>query len=349
MIVKKIKNKKILLIGGTGSLGQTLVEHLHNDNEVSILSRDETKQWMMQNKFLNYNLNYYLCDIRDLKSLKKAILFLKPDIIVNASALKQVPTCETFPFESVKTNIIGVENLTKVCTNDFEPEIVIGISTDKACKPVNVYGLCKAIGERLYTTANISNKTKFICVRYGNVLESRGSIIPLYKFHARTDKIYNLTHTDMTRFFISLNESVNLIMTAITLGKKGDTFIPYVKSGRIKHLAEIFKDRFGGSIKLIGTRPGEKIHEELINEEEIRRTYKLNKDYLIIKPFISKLHPKYDLTYSQESNDKLTKSNLKRYTSDLFVLSKEQLHSYLGKNNIFEKEFEILKEDVVKF
>jgi len=338
-----------LIIGGTGSLGQTLVKHLYSSNQIFILSRDETKQWLMQNKYLKYDINYYLCDIRDYKSLKKAILFLRPDIIINVSAIKQVPTCEMFPYESVKTNIIGVENLIKVCTEDYEPEIVLGVSTDKACKPVNVYGMCKAIGERLYISANSANKTRFLCVRYGNVLESRGSIIPLFRYHARTDKIYSLTHSDMTRFFISLDESVELIATAIALGKKGDTFIPFVKSGRIIDLAGIFVDRFGGEIKEIGIRPGEKIHEELINEEEMRRTYELNKDYLIIKPFISKIHPNYDLAYSRDSNAHLPRSRLERYSSDLFLFSREQLRVFLEEKNIFEKEFEAYKEDEVRF
>jgi len=347
--MKKIKNKKILIIGGTGSLGQTLVHHLYKANQISILSRDETKQWMMQNKYLNYNLNYHLCDIRDYKALKKAILGLKPEIIINTSAIKQVPACEMFPYESVKTNIIGVENLVKVCTEDYEPEIVLGVSTDKACKPVNVYGMCKAVGERLYIAANAANKTKFICVRYGNVLESRGSIIPLFRYHANTDKIYTVTHLDMTRFFISLDESVALIIAALTLGKKGDTFIPFVKSGRIKDLAEIFADKFGGKIKKIGIRPGEKIHEELINEEEIRRTYKLNKDYLIIKPFLSNLHPRYDLAYRKNTNAQLPKSKLKKYSSDLCLLSKNELYDFLESRNIFEKDFAGYKDNEVRF
>jgi UDP-glucose 4-epimerase len=345
----KVKDKKILIIGGTGSLGQTLAKYLYNSNLIFILSRDETKQWLMQNKYLNYDINYYLCDIRDYISLKRAILFLKPQIIINASAIKQVPTCEMFPYESVKTNIIGVENLIKICTDDYEPEVVLGVSTDKACKPVNVYGMCKAIGERLYIAANAANKTRFLCVRYGNVLESRGSIIPLFKYHARTDKIYPLTSPQMSRFFISLDESVKLITTAICLGKKGDTFVPFVKSGRIVDLAEIFVEKFGGKIKKIGIRPGEKIHEELINEEEIRRTYELNEDYLIIKPFISKIHPKYDLTYTPESNARLPKSCLERYSSDLFLLSKDKLYTFLEERNIFEKEFEVYKEDEVRF
>lgn len=347
--MKTIKNKKILIIGGTGSLGQSLVEYFYKYNQLFIVSRDETKQWLMQNKYFKYDINYYLCDVRDYQSLKKAVLFSKSDIIINASAIKQVPTCEMFPYESIKTNIIGVENLIKICTQHYEPEVVVGVSTDKACKPVNVYGMCKAIGERLYIAANTANKTRFLCVRYGNVLESRGSIIPLFKYKSRTDKIYPVTHTNMTRFFISLDESVELIKVAIIHGKKGDTFIPFVKSGRINDLAEVFIERFGGRIKVTGIRPGEKMHEELINEEEIRRTYQLNKEYLIIKPFISKLHPNYDLIYREDTNVKLPRIQLKKYSSELTLFTKEQLRNFLEERKIFEKEFEGYSEGEVKF
>ncbi len=345
----KIENKRILIVGGTGSLGQVLVQHLYDSNEIFILSRDETKQWMMQNKYLEYDINYYLCDIRNFEGLKKAILFIKPDIIINASAIKQVPTCEMFPYESVETNIIGIQNLVRISTEYYEPKVVLGISTDKACKPVNVYGMCKAIGERLYIAANGMNETKFLCVRYGNVMESRGSIIPLYKYRSQTDKVYPITHKEMTRFFMTLDDSVKLIKTAIIMGKKGDTFIPFVKSGRIIDLAEIFIEKYGGDIREIGIRPGEKIHEELINDEEIRRTYELNLEYLIIKPFISNIHPIYDLSYGQESNSQLKKTNLQKFTSDLFILSKTDLRNFLNKKNIFERDFKTFKDEEVKF
>lgn len=347
--MKAIKNKIILIIGGTGSLGQSLVEYFYKSNQLFIVSRDETKQWLMQNKYLKYNINYYLCDIRDCQSLRKAILFLKPDVIINASAIKQVPTCEMFPYESVKTNVIGVENLIEICTQHYEPEVVVGVSTDKACKPVNVYGMCKAIGERLYIAANAASKTRFLCVRYGNVLESRGSIIPLFRYRSCNDKVYPITHINMTRFFISLDESVALINAAIIHGKKGDTFVPFVKSGRIKDLAEIFIERFGGRIEVTGIRPGEKMHEELINEEEIRRTYQLSEDYLIIKPFISKLHPNYDLIYREDTNVKLPKTRLKRYSSDLTLFSKDRLCRFLEERKIFENKFEGYSENEVKF
>lgn len=326
-----LKNKKILIIGGTGSLGQALVKYLYKTNQVWILSRDEVKQWLMQNRYLGHkNIDYYICDIRDYEGLKKAILYIKPEIIINASALKQIPICEAFPFESVKTNIIGIENLINICSYYYEPEIVLGVSTDKACRPINVYGMCKAIGEKLYLSANNEDsKTKFLCVRYGNVLESRGSIIPLFKYHARTDKVYYLTDPNMTRFFISLNESVRLIIAAILLGEKGDIFIPIVKSGRIKDLIEIFIEKYGGKQKVVGIRSGEKIHEELINEDESRRVYNINSHYLVIKPTIT--------------------SSSGQYSSDMYLLTRTQLKEYLEKNNVFDKEFETFKENEVRF
>ncbi|TAN62775.1 hypothetical protein EPN16_00895 [bacterium] len=209
--------------------------------------------------------------------------------------------------------------------------------------------MCRAIGERLYISANNMNKAKFMCVRYGNVMESRGSIIPLYRYNSRTDKAYPITHNDMTRFFMTLDESVKLIMTAITLGKKGDTFIPVVKSGKVKDLAEIFAEKYGGKVKEIGIRPGEKIHEELINEEELRRSYELNNDYIIIKPFISNIHPKHDLAYGKEPSSSLRKTNLDRFTSDMFLMSKPGLRKFLIEKKIFDKDFHTYSDEEVKF
>jgi len=327
-----LKNKRILIIGGTGSLGHALVKYLHRDNQLWVLSRDEIKQWLMQNKYpKNKSINYYICDIRDYEALEKAILYIRPQIIINASAIKQIPVCEKFPIECVKTNITGIENLIRICTHTYEPEVVLGISTDKACLPINAYGMCKAIGEKLYLSANNTggSDTKFLCVRYGNVLESRGSIIPLFKYHARTDKVYYLTHLEMTRFFISLDESVRLIIAAILWGEKGDILVPIIKSGRICDLIEIFIEKHGGRQEVIGIRAGEKIHEELINEDESRRIHKLNNRYLIIRA-TAKSHPR-------------------RYSSDMYLLEKEQLKKYLEENNVFDKEFETYKENEVKF
>jgi len=291
----------------------------------------------MQNRFQDCHINYLVCDIRDFESLKTCILDIQPQIIINASAMKQVPTCERFPSESIKTNISGVENLIQICTEYYHPDIVLGVSTDKACKPVNVYGMCKAIGERLYIVANHRHvHAKFLCVRYGNVLESRGSIILLFKYHAKTDRVYSLTHPDMTRFFLSLDDSVKLVVNTIEKGKRGDMFIPHVKSGRIQDLAELFIERYGGEIKEVGIRPGEKIHEELINEEEMRRTYKRDDGYFVITPI------------DDTSDNLLPKADLKRYSSDLCLLTKDELRDYLERNNIFEKDFDSAKESEVR-
>ena len=335
-----ITGKRILIIGGTGSLGYALVRHLYPyDNRIDIVSRDETKQWMMRCRFFDKHIQYHVCDIRDYNRLQDVMMELSPDIIINASAMKQVPVCEQFPTESIKTNILGVENLIRICTRgNFSDYTVLGVSTDKACKPVNVYGMCKAIGERLYTTAGVKNagNGSFLCVRYGNVLESRGSIIPFFKYHASTDKVYPLTHPGMTRFFMSLDDSVKLILHALKYGKSGDTVIPIVRSGRIQDLEELFIERYGGKTQEVGIRPGEKIHEELINDDEMRRTYKASPDYLVIKPVGT-------------GGDNLAKADMARYSSDLCLMSKAELKEYLEANNIFEKDFKTYNESDVKF
>jgi len=331
-----ITDKRILIIGGTGSLGYALTRRLVGDNELFILSRDETKQWMMQNQFHIDNIGYSICDIRNLSGLRKSLLEIQPDIVINASAMKQVPVCEKFPTESIKTNISGIENLLDVCLYDHRPDVVLGISTDKACKPVNVYGMCKAIGERLYTSVGMKMTTpKILCVRYGNVLESRGSIIPFYKYYAKTDKVYPLTHPEMTRFFLSLDESVRLVEVALERGISGDTIVPIIRSGRIRDLAELFIEHYGGKVKEVGIRSGEKIHEELINEEELRRTSKLGDEYLVIQPM--------------GWPSQVSKVGMSSYTSDLCLMSKSELREYLETNKIFEKDFKTYDESEVRF
>lgn len=343
------KGKRILIIGGTGSLGQTLVQRLHQSNEIFVMSRDEAKQWAMQNRFFNAPIRYIIADIRNYDALRAALVDIKPQIVINASAMKQVPACEIAPHESILTNISGVQNLVRICSHDIQPEIVLGVSTDKACKPINVYGMCKAIGERIYSSANTENSaTCFLCVRYGNVLESRGSIIPLFKYQARTDKTYTVTTAEMTRFFTTLSESVDLILKALAVGKKGDTFVPKLRSGKIADLADIFVEKYGGKASIIGIRPGEKVHEELIGEEEFRRTYELTEDYLVIKPMLSRSLPRYDLSYT--SDGKLIKpSNLNRLASDMVVMDKKTLREFLESRQVFDSTTDPLMDEEVKF
>lgn len=332
-----VNNKKILIIGGTGSLGHALVRRLQSNNELFVMSRDETKQWEMQNRLYGSPIRYVLCDLRNLVALKAALINIKPDIIINAAAMKQVPACEIFPHESIATNIEGVQNLIRVCTQDISPEVVLGVSTDKACKPINVYGMCKSIGERVYVAANNpEHRTKFLCIRYGNVVESRGSIVPLFKHQSRTSKIYTITTEEMTRFFITLDESVDLIMTALTYGKAGDTLVPKLRSGKIVDLADIFIQEYGGERSVIGIRPGEKIHEELISEEEFIRTFQLQESYLVIKPMISQIFPRYSLSYF-DNDGVIPPAKMKRLSSDSFLLSKEKLHEFLIEAGTFNK------------
>jgi UDP-N-acetylglucosamine 4,6-dehydratase/5-epimerase len=344
----KLANKKILIIGGSGSLGHALVERLCSSNEVIVMSRDETKQWMMKNRFQGKEVHYSLCDIRNCEALRRSLVNLRPHIIINASAMKQVPSCESFPSESVLTNILGVQNLVDLCQRDIEPEIVLGVSTDKACKPVNVYGMCKAVGERIFTSAPESKATRFLCVRYGNVLESRGSIIPLFKYRARTDKVYTVTARDMTRFFITLDESVDLILSALVFGKHGDILVPLLRSGKIEDLADIFIDQYGGKKSFIGIRPGEKVHEELVGEEELRLTFEFNKQYLVLKPMRETEFTQNDLTYGLEKSA-LTPTSLTRFTSDLFLYSRDELQQYLKEKRVLESDYRTFQEDEVKF
>lgn len=273
---------KILIVGGTGSLGRKLIERFLPHSDVAVYSRDEAKHWTLRNEFsanqlalrLN-NLRFYVGDIRDQHRLRDVINQYQPDTIIIAAALKQVDTCELSPGESILTNLLGTQNvIDAVNSSSTHPHSVLFVSTDKACSPVNVYGMCKAISERVVTSqAQYSNTAvRFLAVRYGNVLESRGSIIPLFKYQGMYGECLTVTDPEMTRFLMTLDESVDLIKTALDMGKSGETWIPKLPAMKIGHLANIFALKYEKPIKYIGLRPGEKLHEDLINESESVRT-----------------------------------------------------------------------------
>jgi UDP-glucose 4-epimerase len=217
-------------------------------------------------------LTFRIGDVRDFHSVASALR--DGDVVFNAAALKQVPTCEYFPYEAVQTNIGGPENIVRAIRELHLPiETVVGISTDKACKPVNVMGMTKAIQERVFIQANLDClQTRFMCVRYGNVLASRGSVIPLFHDQIRDGGPLTFTTPEMTRFLLSLDDAVDIIFAAVRDGQRGETFIPRVPSARITDLAEVLIDGRPIEIKVTGVRPGEKLHEILISEEEIYRT-----------------------------------------------------------------------------
>ena len=272
-----LHNKRILVFGGTGSLGRALIRRLSNTNHLCVFSRDEAKHWTIKNQLLsNQRVEFHVGDIRDLWRVETVIRQFNPEVIVIAAALKHVDTCEQSPQESIATNILGVNNVVqsvlRIERELSEPATVLMVSTDKACAPTNVYGMSKAISERIVTSsATVTSLTRFIGVRYGNVLESRGSIVPLFRFQAQQRKPLTVTHEDMTRFIMTLDQSIDLIESAVLYANSGQIWLPKLNSMRIIELAEIFSHRYSLDKVITGMRPGEKIHEELISEAESTR------------------------------------------------------------------------------
>lgn len=302
-----LKDKRILIVGGTGSLGRILVRRLLTGEigkpaKIIVFSRDEAKQHEMRMAYKNRTyatdeiiyrkfeelLEFRIGDVRNFQSIASAIK--DADIVFNAAALKQVPVCEYFPHEAVMTNIIGPYNIVQAIRDyNLNVDTVVGISTDKACKPVNVMGMTKAIQERIFIEANLHcSKTRFICVRYGNVLASRGSVIPLFHDQIRSGGPITITTPEMTRFLLSLEKAVDAIFTAIREAKRGETYIPKVPAAKIVDIARVLTK--GKNIKTVitGVRPGEKIHEILVSEEECFRTLDRGK-YFVILPILPEL------------------------------------------------------------
>jgi len=328
------RSDRVLIIGGTGSLGRKLIERLLPHHEVAVLSRDEAKHWTIRNEMMAgrpaSDLRFYVGDIRDRGRIEDVIRQYLPGTIIVAAALKQVDTCELSPDESVMTNLIGTQNVVAaVNRSQLPPHSVLFVSTDKACSPVNVYGMCKAISERIVTSQARGGRpgVRFLAVRYGNVLESRGSIIPLFKHQGMHCQQLTVTDPNMTRFLMTLDDSVNLIEAALKDGASGQTWVPLLPAMRIGDLAEIFATKYSKTIKVIGLRPGEKLHEDLINESESVRTEKHRSGrYHIIQPaFIS------------GANERFTCS------SSSWVMSPEQLLQHLTALGVVDAPLERFK------
>ena len=282
--------KTLLIYGGSGSLGNTLIEYYKDLYNIVIYSRDENKHWLLRQKFKN--VTFVLGDIRDKNAVETSIFKFKPDTIIIASALKHIDQCENNINECIYTNIIGVQNIIDIIYNnalknqiDFL-EKVLFVSTDKACSPVNAYGMCKSLSERMVIEkSQYIEKPRFMVVRYGNVISSRGSLFPLFHEIGKAEDKTHFTITDdrMTRFFMTLEQSVKLIDTALMKGETGDTYIPRVKSYLIRDIAEMFSKKYNKPIIKTGLRPGEKLHETLINITESYRTISIGNNY-VIKP-----------------------------------------------------------------
>ncbi len=317
--MKELEGKRILVTGGTGSLGKTLVKRLLSGEmgkpaKIIVFSRDEAKQHFMRLEYLHREtatddviyensqdvLSFRIGDVRDYSSLLAAMR--EADVVFHAAALKQVPSCEYFPFQAVLTNIFGAENVVRAIRENRLPiQKVVGISTDKACKPINVMGMTKALQERILIEANRDcPETTFTCVRYGNVIASRGSIIPLFVEQIAKNQTLTVTLPEMTRFLLSLDRAVDTVFAAIKTGIRGETFVPRVLAARITDVAKALMGEKDLPISFTGIRPGEKIHEIMVSEEECFRTVERG-GYYVILPVLPELRSEKDFTQVLES------------------------------------------------
>lgn len=279
------KHKTILVTGGTGSFGNSFVrhvlEHLHPE-KVIIYSRDEFKQSQMAQRFPDPRLRFFIGDVRDRDRLARALTGV--DLVVHAAALKQVPAAEYNPFEAVQTNIVGAQNVVNAAL-DAGVERVIALSTDKACNPVNLYGATKLCSDKLFIAANAyagKKETRFAVVRYGNVLGSRGSVVPLFQEQAARGEI-PITDERMTRFWITLPQAVAFVLSSVECMQGGELFIPKIPSMRITELAEAIAP--GVPRRIVGIRPGEKLHELMISKDDSRRLFETPDRYIKLPEF----------------------------------------------------------------
>jgi FlaA1/EpsC-like NDP-sugar epimerase len=350
-----LTNKRVVVTGGTGSLGKVLIKRLltgeiGRPRQITVFSRDEAKQHSMRLAFQHLRtatdeviyhnfeqlLQFCIGDVRDLHSV--ATVLRNADVVFNAAALKQVPSCEYFPFEAVQTNIVGAENIIRaIRENNLPVETVVGISTDKACKPVNVMGMTKAVQERLFVRANLdSEHTRYICVRYGNVLASRGSVIPLFHEQIGRGGPVTITTSDMTRFLLSLEEAVDTVFAALRGGERGETYIPRVPSALVTDIAAaLIGDRKIQTI-VTGIRPGEKVHEILVSEEEAFRTFERG-DYYVIRPMLP------ELAAAEKTGEPIGRE----YSSSDNLMTKEQVGKLLVEHKLTIGDRFVYEEDML--
>jgi FlaA1/EpsC-like NDP-sugar epimerase len=340
---KILEGKRILITGGTGSLGKTLVRRIVSGDQgqpekVIVFSRDEGKQHEMRLSYLHMQsgtdeiiyrnflqmLEFRIGDVRSYADVCGAMRDV--DIVINAAALKQVPTCEYFPEQAILTNCEGPVNIVRAVRERMAaPEVVVGVSTDKACKPVNVMGMTKAIHERIFIAGNVlSEKTRFVGVRYGNVLASRGSVIPVFHEQIRHGGPVTLTVPDMTRFLLSLDQAVDTVFEAIDRALPGEIVVPRAPSATVLDIAQALIGDRKIDTKIVGIRPGEKMHEIMVSEEECNHTVGRG-DYLAILPMLPEL-----LSESEAGKEKLGRE----FSSADTVMNRDETRALLFKHNL---------------
>lgn len=299
----------VLITGGTGSFGQAFTRHLLRFKKpptIRIFSRDEYKQYQMQQEFMNRHLRFLLGDVRDLHRLTRAMDGV--DIVVHAAALKHIPAAEYNPFEPIKTNILGTQNVIDACLNTGVKKGLL-ISSDKAAYPVNLYGATKLCAEKLFVQGNVyggRKKTNFSVVRYGNVIGSRGSVVPLFE-QQKSNGILTITDEGMSRFWITLPQACKFVTMALTMMRGGEIFVPKLPSVKITDLARVVSPK--AKLRVVGVRPGEKLHEVLITPEESLRTTEHKHMYIIQpefpywqKPAVKRARFKKPFLYSSDTN-----------------------------------------------
>jgi FlaA1/EpsC-like NDP-sugar epimerase len=351
-----LKDKRILLVGGTGSLGKVLLSRILSGEvglpaKIVVFSRDESKQHQIRLEYQKkafptdeviYEtaariLEFRIGDVRDYSAVCGALRDV--DIVFNAAAMKQVPTCEYCPSEAVMTNLNGAENIVRAIRDRRLPvNTVVGVSTDKAVKPVNVMGMTKALQERILIAASLhAPDTRFIVVRYGNVLASRGSVIPLFHHQIRSGGPITITDPEMTRFLLSLNDAVSTIFNALSEARRAEIYVPRILSARVVDVATALIGERPIRTVIVGIRPGEKLHEVLISEEESHRTFERGA-YYVISPILPEL--------------KTTNSDArflgKEYSSHDAVMTPDEVRKLLISNDLMvsgsvEKEHELLR------
>jgi FlaA1/EpsC-like NDP-sugar epimerase len=341
------QNKTILVTGGTGSMGKTFVRRvlsgeLGTPKKVIIMSRDEGKQHAMRVSYLHKEsstdeviyknflnvLEFRIGDVREYSDVVQALKGV--DIVVNAAALKQVPTCEYFPVQALMTNCMGAYNICRAINEHSLPvNTVIGISTDKACKPVNAMGMTKALQERIFISANVlTPQTRFLAVRYGNVLASRGSVIPLFHDQIRNGGPVTITHPQMTRFLLTLNQAVDTVFAALQTGNAGDVFVPRAPSCYMTDVAKALIGDRKMDVVTSGIRPGEKMYEIMVSDEEAPFVVKRG-NYYVIQSMLPEL--------AKHQEPKPAKPILnKEYSSGDETLDYKGTYDLLKRNHLLE-------------